>query len=312
MTHRTRNLLSAVVTCLVALLPACAGRSPVAGNRVAPVEGRPGLIATEALGARGAHATILDVRPEWTDYLQNHIPGAAWLNIETLRASDHGLPFQLLPGETYAMLFSRLGVQRDQPVIIYSAGETRDIDATYVAWLLSSLGQSQVSVLDGGFAKWVFEGRRVDQRYPEARVPDFPNRGLAAEIATLTDVRAATESHNVLLVDARNPQQFAGAAGAQIRRGHIPGAVNHPWTTDLEKRDFALVWKTQAELKASYSTQGITADRDIIVYCNTGTEASHVYFALRYLLGYPRVRIYAGAWSEWAAHDEVPVVIGEN
>ncbi|MBL8979055.1 MAG: sulfurtransferase, partial [Gemmatimonadetes bacterium] len=65
--------------------------------------------------------------------------------------------------------------------------------------------------------------------------------------------------------------------------------------------------KDTTALRASYVAQGITPDRDIILYCNSGTEASHVYFALRYLLGYPRVRIYTGSWTQWAEREELPV-----
>jgi thiosulfate/3-mercaptopyruvate sulfurtransferase len=103
-----------------------------------------------------------------------------------------------------------------------------------------------------------------------------------------------------VLVDARPPDQYAGQAGAQMRRGHIPGAISHYWQDDLTQEGFGHVWKPAEELRRSYNRQGITPDKDIIAYCNSATEASHVYFTLRYLLGYPRVRIYVGSWTEWA------------
>ncbi len=74
-----------------------------------------------------------------------------------------------------------------------------------------------------------------------------------------------------------------------MRRGHIPGAINHYWQDDLTQEGFGHVWKSPAELKAAYAKQGITPDRNIIVYCNSTTEASHVHFTLRNLLSYPRV-----------------------
>jgi len=70
------------------------------------------------------------------------------------------------------------------------------------------------------------------------------------------------------------------------------------------------VWKPVESLRAAYGAQGITADRDIIVYCNTATEASHLFFALRYLLGYPKVRIYLGSWTEWAERQDLPIETG--
>ena len=76
--------------------------------------------------------------------------------------------------------------------------------------------------------------------------------------------------------------------------------------------DFATVWKTRDELRASYAAQGITSDKTIIVYCNGGLESSHVYFALHNLLGYSRVRVYDGSFTEWAERLELPVKAGDD
>jgi len=268
-----------------------------------------GAAAPEGIVDAARPPVIVDVRQSWINYLQNHIPGAAWLNVETLRAQQGELPFQLLPAEHYAALFGRLGILPATPVVVYSAGEQLDIDATFVAWLLSAAGASRVFLLDGGFAKWELEGRALSQRYPRVvrTGPRFRPARFRPELATLDEVKAAVNGSGALLVDARPPEQFSGAAGAQFRRGHIPGAINHPWKDDLEKVDVALVWKPADRLRADYAAQGITPDRDIILYCNSGTEASHVFFALKYLLGYPRVRIYVGSWTQWAEREELPV-----
>ncbi len=252
---------------------------------------------------------IVDARPSWIRYLQNHLPGAVWLNMETQRAQMGELPFQLLPAEHYATLFGRLGIGPATPVVVYSAGDQFDIDATFTAWLLGSAGAHHVFLLNGGYAKWELEGRTLTQRYPRHTGPRvrFRAKAFRPPVAALEDVAAAVGGSGVLLVDARSPEQFAGSAGAQLRRGHIPGAINHPWKDDLETVDFALVWKSPEALGESYRAQGITPDRDIILYCNTGTEASHVFFALKSLLGYPRVRIFIGSWTQWAEREELPI-----
>ena len=271
----------------------------------------PTLISTAALAllAGSDSATIVDVRAAWTSYLENHVPGAVWLSIETLRATEGRLPFQLLSGPAYAAIFQRLGVDAGRPVVIYSAGDALDIDATFVAWLLRSLGHSRVSVLDGGFAKWQLEGRPVTQRYPSKSSPAaaLDGENFAPEQASLAQVRTSLGRPDVMLVDARPTEQYEGRAGAQLRRGHIPGAVSHPWKSDLETRDLVLVWKPVETLRAEYAAQGITPDREIILYCNSGSEASHLLFALEYLLGYPRVRIYTGSWTEWAENESLPI-----
>jgi len=170
------------------------------------------------------------------------------------------------------------------------------------------MGHPEVRLLDGGYQKWEVEGRALTQKYPRRGAAGrWPVAWASFATATLEDVRAASRDGRALLVDARPPEQFSGAAGAQLRRGHIPGAVNHPWKSDLEQPEFSLTWKPVEVLRQEYGMQGITPDRDIIVYCNSGTEASHVFFALRYLLGYPQVRIYTGSWTEWAEREELPI-----
>lgn len=270
----------------------------------------PKLVSPAEVIALGDSARVLDVRQSWTSYLTNHLPNAAWLNIETLRAQNGELPFQLLTGEQYAELFRRLNLEPAKPVVVYSAGDQFDIDATFVAWLLSSAGARRVYLLDGGYARWEVENRPLTQKYPRwaASGAGFKGQNFLPAVASFDDVKSAAMGlSSSQLVDARPPEQYAGSAGAQMRRGHIPSAVNHPWKDDLEKRDLVLMWKSVEALRSSYQSQGITPGHDIIIYCNSGTEASHVYFALRYLLGYPRVRIYAGSWTQWSEREELPV-----
>ena len=288
----------------------CGGR-PVTQVETGPrVEERlPRLVSTEELTRwqRKGPVNVVDVRADLFAYLKDHLPGAAYLNIETLRASSGGIPAQLLSPEAYAQLFGRLGLSIDQPVVIYSAGETRNIDATFLAWLLAGFGHPKVYLLNGGYFKWQLEQRALVPQYPRVTPARFPVGPFHPEQAFLNDVRRAVATRDAILVDARPADQYAGQAGAQMRKGHIPGAISHYWQNDLTQEGFGHVWKSLAELRADYAAEGITPDRNIIVYCNSTTEASHVHFTLRYLLGYPRVRIYVGSWTEWAERAELPV-----
>ena len=303
-----RRLVAAMAALSTA---ACAGGANP-GAAPAPAARLPGIVSTEELARwqQERPVSVIDVRTDVFTYLKDHLPGAVFLHTETLRASRGGIPTRLLDPGSYRGLFGGLGLAFDRPVVIYSAGETRNIDATFLAWILAGFGHPQVYVLDGGYFKWQLEQRPLVRHYPRVSETTFPDVPFRPEQAGLDEVRAAMREGSTLLVDARSPEQYAGDAGAQMRRGHIPGAVSHYWQGDLEREGFGYVWKPVERLRREYRAQGITPDRDIIAYCNSATEASHVYFTLRYLLGYPRVRIYVGSWTEWAEREELPVERG--
>jgi thiosulfate/3-mercaptopyruvate sulfurtransferase len=274
------------------------------------------LLSTDSLAMRLAAApgqvTVVDVRTDFGLYLKGHIPGAVYLNVESLRSFADGVPNLLLPAESYETLFTRLGIRAERPVVVYSAGDTRNIDATYVAWILSGFG-APVALLDGGFQKWELEQRPTAREYPSAVTGAFHGRRFLPDRATRAEVAEVVRLHpaDAALVDARAPDQYAGEAGAQMRRGHIPGAISHYWQTDL-RDDLTHVFRDTAAIRAAYVAQGITPDKAIIAYCNGGLESSHLYFVLHDLLGYPRVRVYDGSWTDWAARPELPIVTGPN
>ncbi len=299
---------------MLGLVAACGASRTMPSDVARPAAAPPSTVSTDELATwmKEGPVVLVDVRTDVFAYLREHLPGAAYLNTETLRATRGGIPTQLLDAGTYSSLFSHMGLPFDRRVVIYSAGETHNIDATFLAWLLAGFGQGQVYVLDGGFFKWQLEQRPVVGEYPRLAETRFPAQPFRPEQAALEDVQKARASAGAILVDARPPDQYAGEAGAQMRRGHIPGAINHYWRDDLALEGFGYVWKPRNELRASYAAQGITPDKDIIAYCNSATEASHVHFTLRYLLGYPRVRVYVGSWTEWAERKDLPIAVGKR
>jgi thiosulfate/3-mercaptopyruvate sulfurtransferase len=246
----------------------------LAGTATAQARPLPELLSTDTLAAwlaRGAPVRLLDVRLDVWSYLKGHLPEAQYLNIETLRASRGGLPVQLLEAPAYRGVFQRLGLDPSVPVVVYSAGETLNIDATWVTWLLTAMGHPRVYLLDGGFYKWSFEHREMARKVS----PDCAG-GRLVESARLCPRHriarrgAAGGGAGRGPAGGRSPTgSVRGRVGTQMRRGHIPGALNHWWQDDLETSGFGRVFKPVDVLRAAYLQEGITPDRDIILYCNT-------------------------------------------
>lgn len=275
-------------------------------------EGR--LISTDELATLLAHdsVTVIDARSDLAAYFANHIPGAPYLHFESLRGSRAGIPADTLAPEAYAGLLGRLGVRRERPVVIYGTGDAGNFNATFLAWILAGFRHPRIYLLDGGYAKWAAEGRPLTRAYPDTKATAYAAAPYGLEAAELGWVRFMVNRPNAVIVDVRPADQYAGTAGAQMRRGHIPGAVNHFWQEDLRDAGNGVkVWKSKDELQAGYTRQGITPDKDVFLYCNTGTEASHAYFALRFLLGYPKVHVYVPSWTEWAGREDLPIEQGQ-
>jgi thiosulfate/3-mercaptopyruvate sulfurtransferase len=276
---------------------------------------RPTLISTAELAGllEEGRVTVLDARSDLNEYLQGHVPGASYVHYESLRATRAGVPADILEAGGYAAVFSQLGVERDRPVVIYGDGQGTNFNATFVAWVLEAFSHPSVRLLDGGFAKWTMEDRVIARGYPDTEATTFTAEGFDPTRASLDWVQWTVENAGtpdgdvMVLVDVRPPDQYAGRAGSQVRRGHIPGALNHPWSSDLVAQGETKIWRPVDELLASYEAQGITRDRHVILYCNTGTEATHAYFALKNLLGYPNVDVYFPSWTEWAERMDLPI-----
>ncbi|OGP80124.1 MAG: hypothetical protein A2V86_14055 [Deltaproteobacteria bacterium RBG_16_49_23] len=270
----------------------------------------PRLIDTGELAPHVNHPSlrIIDMRSSLQDYLKGHIPNAVYLHFETLRVPRAGIPAQG-PDRIFLekLIGDYLSVSNPMGVILYS--EKSNPNATLLAWVLDHLGHKKVGVVNGGWEKWTMEKHPVTQTYPSLSPKKFFGKVMPESLAEKKWVRDRLSTKGVAIVDARPPKQFSGEEGEDIRRGHIPGAKNLFWETTLEG-DEVRVWKRREDLEKLFSESGAVKDKNIIVHCSTGREASHLYFTLKYVLGFHAVRLYQGSWVEWSADPNLPVKTG--
>src|SRR6185436_17199565 len=261
------------------------------------------LITVPELGAKlsgGTSLCIIDTRPA-EDYAKGHIPGATHFDLFGLSLVDtREAPLNAFMFMIHHVLELR-GVTNDKEVIFYE--NDAGMRAARGLWFLEFFGHPNVKMLDGGFKAWTAEGGAVTN---EGTVPKATTFKIAAQrdvLATADDLLHALGQKNIAILDPRSEGEYLGTHVRAARGGAVPGAIHIEWTDNL---DPAGKFKSNAELKALYDKAGITADKEVISYCQGGYRAAHSYVALR-LLGFPKVRNYIGSWKEWGDRSDLPI-----
>lgn len=242
-------------------------------------------------------------------YEKGHIPGAvnvAWHTdlVDTVRRD-------IVSKEGFETLVSRAGINDDSTIVLY--GDNNNWFAAWGVWVLSYYGVDDVKILDGGRKKWEAEGRPLDTAPPAVAAGTFKVKEQRPELrARLVDVLAVVEKQkDAQILDIRSPDEYAGKIfapqGSQelaVRAGHVPGAVNVPWSKAVNEDG---TFKSKEELTALYASAGVDGSRPVIVYCRIGERSAHTWFALSRILGY-EVRQYDGSWTEYGNAVGVPIV----
>ncbi|EPX7408284.1 3-mercaptopyruvate sulfurtransferase [Cronobacter dublinensis] len=257
----------------------------------------------QILDARMAPAGQEHLRDMAQEYRAGHLPGALFFDIEAL--SDHAspLPHMMPRPETFAVAMRELGVNDDKHLIIYDEGNL--FSAPRAWWMLRAFGVLNVSILAGGLAEWQRDGFPLQEGAVEAPEGEFEAKLDELQIKRLTDVLLASHEKTAQIVDARPAARFNAEADEPrpgLRRGHMPGALNVPWTEVVVKGQL----KTTDELHAIFARQGVNLHRPIITSCGSGVTAAVVTLALA-TLGASDVTLYDGSWSEWGGRQDLPV-----
>ncbi len=234
-------------------------------------------------------------------YDTGHIPGA--VKVDWFTTLQHPVKREFITREEFAELCCALGISNDTTVVFY--GDKHNWFATYALWLFEYHGHNKVKIMDGGRAKWQQEGRPLTRDVPSYTKTTYTLQNPRPEVRAFREDVFSHLEKNSPLVDVRSPQEYSGELLAMpnypqegaTRGGHIPGARNIPWSKAINEADST--FKSLAELRQLYESEGILPDQEVIAYCRIGERSSHTWFVLTKLLGYKNVKNYDGSWTEW-------------
>jgi thiosulfate/3-mercaptopyruvate sulfurtransferase len=256
------------------------------------------------------HVVFVEVDEDTSAYETGHIVGAVRLDWKTDLQDPVKRDF--VDTQQFSELLSERGIANDDTVILY--GGNNNWFAAYAYWYFKLYGHHDVKLLDGGRKKWELDGRalstdtvtRPATSYTASR-PDTSIRAFRDEVI------AAIGTKN--LVDVRSPDEFSGKilAPAHLpqeqsqRPGHIPGAINVPWSKAANEDG---TFKSDEQLAALYAAAGLDGDKETIAYCRIGERSSHTWFVLQELLGHSNVKNYDGSWTEYGSLVGAPIELG--
>lgn len=268
----------------------------------------PGLAWDDAeLAARlgSPDLKIVDVRVG-EDYAMGHIPGALHFSVYGVNTYDTDrAPLESFT-HMWAILLGLHGIARDDTIVVYD--DISGMSAARAFWFLEYLGHDDVHILDGGYKAWCDAGRAVSRDARAPKASSFEYVAVHERVATYQDMLDAIDSPGKVILDTRSEKEWRGTDRRAARGGTIPSAVHLDWVNHLTD-DGRL--KPADELQALFNARGVTADKEILAFCNTGYRSAHAYLVLR-MLGYSHVRNYVGSWQEWGNRESCPVVVPEQ
>jgi len=273
-----------------------------------------GLVSTQWLAEHRDAPDLKVVDATWflptlqrdakAEYARAHIPGAVHFDIDDIADEHSPLPHMLPSAAKFSSRMRKLGLGDGTRIVVYD--NNRYSASARAWWMLRLFGHPEVAVLDGGLAKWLAEGRPVDDRPVIPREAHFTARQNNLLLRDLEQIRANLVARREQVVDARPGGRFAGSEPeprAGLRGGHIPQSLNLPHL-DLVAGDGTLL--PAAELRARFEAQGIDPRRPIVTTCGSGVTACTVALAL-HQLGAAEGAVYDGSWSEWGGRRDTPV-----
>ncbi len=242
------------------------------------------------------------------EYLDEHIPGALFFDIDDLSEANSSLPHMLPQPEKFASRMRRMGIGDGNRVVVY---DTKGLfSAARAWWMFRIFGHDDVAILDGGLPKWKAEELPLDFDEPRPRQErHFSARLQTNMVCDKDDMAKVSSSGSRQIVDARSAPRFAGEEKEPrpgLGSGHIPGSLNVHYSGLLNEDGTV---KDKAAIAGLFESAGVDMKRPITTSCGSGVTAAILTLGLE-MNGHKDLVLYDGSWTEWGSEDGLPIETG--
>ena len=238
------------------------------------------------------------------EHKDEHINGAQFFDITRIADTDSPLPNTVPSVSTFEESVRPLGVNSDHTIVAYDRYGL--MSAARVWWLFRYFGHNNVAVLDGGFPKWLAEGRPVDADSVQYQQGNFTAKVQADLLRSVKQVHDIVNAKGSTIVDARGAGRFAGNSPEPregLRAGHIPGSVNLPYNSLLNSDQ---TFKSAEQIEAAFNDAGVNPHEPIVTSCGSGVTACILALGLA-RLGEHQTPVFDGSWTEWGSTESLPI-----
>ncbi|MGB1580964.1 MAG: sulfurtransferase [Nevskiales bacterium] len=245
---------------------------------------------------------IVDVSaPE--EFAAGHIPGAVQIEYSAYVSGSPPVMGLISDPKQLSIALSGIGFTAEKHVVAYDRNGGGQ--AGRLLYTLDAIGHTAGSLLDGGLQAWAAAELPLETGAANPEPSQYQAQYVGNNAVDKDYILSRLGSDDVAILDCRSPAEYHGQDVRSARGGHIPGAINFNWTDAFDPNKPPSL-RDLEELRREFETQGITADKEVIAYCQTHTRSSHTYMLLKQL-GFTNVRGYPGAWSDWGNDPETPI-----
>tara|TARA_Y100000590_G_scaffold380253_1_gene448439 strand:- start:2887 stop:3717 length:831 start_codon:yes stop_codon:yes gene_type:complete len=240
----------------------------------------------------------------YKEFLNGHIPGSIYLDMDNISDTNSKLPHMLPDSEKFENFMKLIGLNNNSLVVVYDSKGIYSSPRLW--WMMKYFGLEKVYILNGGLKKWIKERRIITKKIKKRKYGNFKSSINVEYLSKIKNIYNNLNNKNIKILDARNKNRFNGLEiepRKNLRKGHIPNSINLTWSEVLNKNG---TLKKDLELLNIFNKLKINKKNKIICTCGSGVTACILNISL-VKIDYLKISVYDGSWSEWGSLKKMPI-----